>query len=113
MTKLSISYDKAALIAYMQENSIEVPVLMTPFKLKLILAEKFLIKAQELSGITQAEFQTYISEINERSYARATYKGDEFIDKCIKGIQDQGVFRLHGYENVKGPFIYLHKVIPQ
>ena len=106
-TTIPLTYDKKALIDFMEAECIHVPILMTPFKHKVIHAEKVLIKINELCNITKEEFQTYINGYNKMVSGR-----DEFVDKCIKNIEYAGVFKVHGWEEVGNkPYIFLHKVI--
>ena len=112
MDKIKLTYDKEKLVAFMEEIHIAVPVLATPYKHKVILVEPFLMKVQELSGLTKEEFQKYLDETGKGWHANSIYERDDFIDKCIKQIRYPGVFKTYGYEKVEpNPYIYLHLVL--
>jgi hypothetical protein len=118
MEKVEISYDKTALVDYINANAITVPILIGPFTHKVIHAELVLVKAQELCGASIEEFQKYIngyqrSLMEKRSEKYdPTYKRDEFLDKVIGLIEYPGVFATYGWEKVGNkPYIYLHKLL--
>ena len=106
----TLTYDKEALIKFINDNIIEVPVLATHLKHKLTLAEPLLIKANELCGISKEQFQEYINGFKKRS--SSSYIRDEFMDSIIEHLENQGPFRTHGYEKAGNKyFVFLHKIL--
>lgn len=113
MEQKQLTYDKSQLVEVINSNYIEVPVLATSLKHKVILAETFLLKAQEACGLSKKEFQKYINgTARDLSKRDNTYRRDEFIDKCIEQIRFPGAFKTFGYEKVEpNPYIYLHLIL--
>lgn len=110
MDKKIINFNQPALEDFIKDNAVSVPILLGPYTERAINAEKVLVKAHELSGSTQAEFQAYINDLSKGKH-QSEYERNEFVDKCITSIEYPGTFKIHGYEALGNkPYIKFKKL---
>jgi hypothetical protein len=112
--KKKLVYDKEELLAFMEANSVLVPILASPFRHKLYILEPLFEKIAEFCNCTQVDFQEYLNEAGKRNGSYSKWEGDEFLDKLIKNIEVYGGFGTYGWDEAgvkRGAhFIFSHKL---
>ena len=106
--KKPFTIDTDELKKFIDENQILVPILMTPYQHKVVIAEDVIVKIQKISNLTETEFQEYINEIGK---INSVYIRNDIVDNCISNIEYPGMFKVHGYEKIGNrPYIFVHKI---